>query len=416
MILSPRSSRRSNGKNLYDALSHSVGDFPDHEPRNIYRSGGNPSSGFVSVKSKIKGFSGEDFTNKFEIAYTKWGNKGPVVLFLHGVPANRSSYLHIQKRLSPFCRTVAIDMLGMGESSKPLMYGKGQDMEDLGFPEGTKPWDWITDVDIIDQAMQKLYPGEKFIFFADDWGAGQCMHYAAKYNDKRLLAMCLLDPIAFDGYPVSEIQAIGRASAIEDDNMFMMAMGAIDQTMVQIFKTMVHNPDKVYNQYTLRDIKKTYIDTDYERSARKYGEDATSMTLRLKWKAIRVLADRAAILSPALLLPYHPTKNPKGVKFSNITVPVLVEWGQFDNMMPPAQLYRFQHALHKSRVEIHMVPDAGHFAGIDNPDDVSATLLNFLHRELGKDSLADVFLGFCGMLWKGDEEMMIKDLRMIFGK
>ncbi len=66
-----------------------------------------------------------------------------------------------------------------------------------------------------------------------------------------------LDPIAFDGYPVNEIQAIGRASMIPDtpeaDAMSAGAFGAFDQTLVQIYKTMVYDPN-VYNQYNLRRI------------------------------------------------------------------------------------------------------------------------------------------------------------------
>ena len=31
-------------------------------------------------------------TDTFNIAFTTWGDKGPVVLFLHGVPANRRQW------------------------------------------------------------------------------------------------------------------------------------------------------------------------------------------------------------------------------------------------------------------------------------------------------------------------------------
>ena len=68
-----------------------------------------------------------------------------------------------------------------------------------------------------------------------------------------------------------------------------------------------------------------YVDVDYERNPKGDGvtDVATSTTMGLKLHAIRVLADRAAILSPALLLPYEQEKNPEGVKYENITVPSL---------------------------------------------------------------------------------------------
>lgn len=399
----------------YEALSHPPMKSMGHKPRlGVYRPAGLPRHGKMEVtmpfQGKIKnGLGQEIITNIFEIAYTLWGDKGPVVLFLHGVPTNRRQWWPIQELVAPFARTISIDMLGMGESSHPHDYGMNQ-MNDVG---DNKPWDWVYDTIYIDQLMEALFPGEKFVFVADDWGSGINSHYAANYND-RLLAHIQLDPIAFDGYPVSEIQAIGRASQIKDDQQFMMAMGAIDQTMVQIFKTMVHNPGQVYNQYSLRDIKFPYVDSDYERSKYHNGEDADSLTLRLKFDAIRTLADRAAILAPALLLPYHGIMNPRGVRYEEITVPSLIMWGEYDNMMPSNQIYRYDHIMYNSRVTTTLIKDAGHFAGTDQPQRVAEEIIKFLGRELGKQNLADVFVGYTG-LWKGDEYLMIKDFRKLYG-
>lgn len=408
---------------FYDAFSHSPNIDNGHESNhNIYRYGGKPNHGKYKYESPFSGYIKDEISkqyflnNQFEIAYTQWGDKGPIVILLHGVPSNRYLYFPIQKRLSPFCRTISIDMLGMGESSKPRYYGKiGKENNSIN-----DPWDWIFDTDYINKLMEELYPNEKYFFVADDWGGGILSHFSAKYNDK-LLGQIYIDPIAFDGYPVSEIQAIGRASQIpvvdneqDTDVMFKQAMGTADQLMVQIFKTMTYDPN-VWNQYSLRAIKHPYFDVDYERSKHDKGEDATSLTLRLHWEALRVLADRAAILSPALLLPYDGIKNPKGVKYENVTVPTLVLWGDKDNMMPAQQVYRFKWALKNSQVQVTMVPEAGHFAGTDQPNYVSSSIIDFISRIAGKDKLADIFLGFDG-IWKGDEEDLIKDLRIIYSK
>ena len=117
-----------------------------------------------------------------------------------------------------------------------------------------------------------------------------------------------LDPIAFDGYPVAEIQAIGRTARLSEDQ-FRAGMAAFDQTLVQIVKTMTYDMNK-WNQYTLRAIKETYVDTDYHRTFPHPA--ASSETMRLKFPAIRVLAQRAAILSPALPLPFLPAMRPPG--------------------------------------------------------------------------------------------------------
>jgi len=410
---------------MYQALSHSPVPSDGHEPNAcIYRDPGEPHHDNFTFQSQLYGYlfreEGDyDYTNTFEIAYTQWGDKGPVVLFLHGVPTNRRQWWPIQKRIAPFARTISVDMLGMGESSKPRFYGRNPETGEKAITTGINdPWDWVFDTDYIYLLMTSLYPGEKFVFVADDWGSGINSHFASNYNDM-LLAFIQLDPIAFDGYPVAEIQAFGRASQIpvsptmEEDQQFKMTMGAVDQTMVQILKTMVYDPTK-YNQYNLRDLKYPYVDVDYERSAYQDGEDASTLTLRLNNEALRVLADRSAVLSPALLLPYDDERNPKGVRYDNITVPTLILWGEYDNMMPAEQLYRFIWAMPNAPVETKKIPRAGHFAGHDQPEIVAEDILTFLIRVLGKRSLADIFLGYRG-IWKGDERHMIKDLRQLYG-
>lgn len=420
---------------MYEALSHPVNINEGHEANPaVYRDGGGPVHGYYTYESPFSGYlkcpkTGKYWGgNRFEIAYTQWGNKGPLVLLLHGVPSNRYLYFPIQKRLSPFCRTISIDMLGMGESSKPRYYGKPkpyQSKEELqkekDYAGINEPWDWVFDVDYVDKLMQSLYPNEKFYFVADDWGSGINSHYAAKFNSDRLLGFIQIDPIAFDSYPVLEIQAIGRASQIPvvvdkktgvDDALFKQAMGAADQTILQIVKTMTYNRHP-WDQFSQREIMHPYVDVDYDRSKYRDGEDATSLTLRLHWEALRVLADRAAILSPALLLPYDEEKNPKGVKFDDITVPTLILWGRYDSMMSRNSKYRFKWVLKNAPVQMTDIPNADHLAGTDQPNFVSDGILDFISRVSGKESLADIYLGFDG-IWKGDEREMIKDLREIY--
>ncbi|MBI4513696.1 MAG: alpha/beta hydrolase [Gemmatimonadetes bacterium] len=416
---------RKNAPSLYEALSHApvreAGNKPD---LTIYRSPGKPQFGRFQFEAPAEGLVQRNpphgtetkWTREFEIAWTKWGDAGPLVLFLHGVPTNRAQWEPTQKEVARFCRTISIDMLAMGESTKPRLYGR-KDKPNLNPGDNTQ-WYWPGDVHYIEKLMQHEFKGEKFFFVADDWGSGILSHYAAKHND-RLLGIAHLDPITFDGYPVNEIQAIGRASQIPDtpegDQQFAMLFGAFDQTLVQIYKTMVYDPN-VYNQYNLRWITFPYVDVDYERNRAGDGvsDVAKSTTLRLKLHPMRVLAERAAILSPALLLPHHPEKNPNGVKYQDTTVPALILWGEYDNMMPAAQTQRFAYVLGTDDVEIQYVPRAGHFAGTDNPLFVANAIVNFVRRAAGREKLADVNLGTQG-IWKGDERLMIRDLRDIYG-
>ena len=142
---------------------------------------------------------------------------------------------------------------------------------------------------------------------------------------------------------------------------------------------------------------------------------AKATTLRLQVHNLRVLAERAAILSPALLLPYHPTHNPRGVDYQKITGPPLIAWGEFDNMMLAAQTQRFANVLGTDDVQITYLPRAGHFAHTDQPLFVADTILNFIRRVMGRGALADINLGNRG-IWKGDDERLAsEELRVLQG-
>ncbi len=409
---------------FYGALSHApVRAAGNDVDLNIYRGGVETRYGAYRYKAPSPGLvqagwphdPKTEWTDEFEIAWTKIGDAGPLCLFIHGVPCNRGQWEEVQRFVGRFCETIAIDMLGMGESSQPRMYGRKDDQDNVGPNE---LWHWNNDVDYVDKLMQHEYPGRKFILIADDWGSGIASHYAARHND-RLDALIQLDAITFDGYPVNEIQAIGRASQIpnnlEGDAMFAQLFGAFDQTLVQILKTMVWNP-AVYSQYKVRLLTFPYVEVDYHRNGAGDGvtDVANSVTLRQNVHNMRVLADRAAILSPALLLPYDAGRNPNGVDYGSITVPSLIAWGEFDNMMPAAQTQRFAHVLGTDDVQIAYIARAGHFAHTDQPLLVSDTILNFIRRVKGRTALADIYIGNEG-IWKGDEREMINDLRDIYG-
>ena len=355
----------------------------------------------------------------YQIAYTIMTSQEqptveqPWLVFLHGVPTNRRQWWQVQKLCAFHFPTMSFDMLGMGQSDHPRLYGESMEYisdfmkgMSLNPPSAYKEaWKWENDVGYIDQLIMELLPeGAPFVFVADDWGGGILSHFSTKSQVRdRMVGTIYLDPIALDGYPVPEIQAIGRAAAMDNDEQFSMMMGAFDQTLTQIYKTMVHNPDKRYNQYSMRDILFPYVSQDYVSPA--IGIKSTSQTMHLRMHSIRVLADRAAVLSSALLLPYHPEKNPDGVPYSMIYTPTLVMWGAKDNMMPENQRYRFVYMMKNSTVTHIPIENAGHFAGTDKPYRVTETIINWMITTFGKN-ICKVFIGLKG-IFKGDEHMMV---------
>ncbi len=430
---------------LYKLMSLPPNKFHGNYPRlEIYEKSEGPKDGFFEWESEYfigEVLEGNDYdlisdnektTNTFKIAYTKWGNwsagkkGGPILLFLHGVPAGRSQYYPLQALLSPFYRTISISLLGLEGSDKPLNFRrKGLEKKQARDKNGHyQAWIWSTDVEYIEALRKSMFPNEKFFFYADDWGAGPALFYAARYNE-HLLALGLQNPIFLDGYPVPEIQTIGLAALLEA-KAFMMAMANFNSVLTQILKTMVHNPDEKFNQWSMRHILRTYFDNDYDRN-KNFGElnsSATSMTLRPKFRAIRSLCERSTILSSSLLLPkttidFGDTRgeeNDYGVNYNRITVPVLINWGDKDNMMPTNQLWRASYLFNNTRVQVRKVPGAGHFSNIDKPKLIAENIIAFTMEKFGNTSIAQPFLGLTG-IWKGDEERLKKGLeRVLYSK
>lgn len=420
---------------LYTALSIAPDPLAGHEPdENIYHSAGQPISGKTKVKMPFTGFLPDNEyglldtnyteTNEFDIAWTKWGETGPPVIFIHGVPTNRRQWYDAQKRVAKFARTLSFDLLGMGESDKPRFYGN-KEINEYEKSKGKKsindPWDWKYDSIYIKQLVDEIFPNQKIAVVADDWGGGIATWFAAQYNDI-VVSLTKVNSIDFDGYPVSEIQAIGRSSQFNDED-FMKGMAAFDQTLVQIYKNMV-NHQAVYNQYKLRDIKFPYVDTDYERSMHKNGENATSLTLRIKFQNIRVLADRARVLAPDLLLPYDCHRNLRGIPVRDINMRLnIINSGpngdigtqiSGDSMMPSNQGYLNLYAYPFAKnFTFHYVENAGHFVATDRPRLVAEYIIIELINTFGRAEMADISLGFTG-IWKGDEVDKIKQLRLIY--
>ncbi len=57
---------------------------------------------------------------------------GPPIVMLHGLGGNKSSFLPTVAALAPSFRTIAVDLLGFGDSDKPLGASYGPDFQALG--------------------------------------------------------------------------------------------------------------------------------------------------------------------------------------------------------------------------------------------------------------------------------------------
>ena len=353
----------------------------------------------------------ETFNIAYTIAYPATRDKEslrdlPLIGMLHGVPGNRRWKYELMRHLGKFAIVVAWDMLGMGESDQVLDY--------TFMKQGAvnEAWDWEHDVPYVHQLMTVHIPKvldvspQKWVFEADDWGAGPALWYAAMYPDW-LLHSFFVCPVWLDGYPVIEIATIGRMAAVRRENpaAFMQGAFALPQVLVGIEKYMVEERWKM-NRYTETDYLFPYQGVNYQA-----GKTAAEMQPNF-WN-LAVLADRSSRLAPRQLQPFHERNNPYGVHFDEVTAPVDFVWGKKDQMMPPSQVFRSVYLFPNAKVAHHEIQNANHFAEIDDPLAVVRAILGGLLREHGK-KIIPVFLGNGDYIMKGDERKLKERLTELY--
>lgn len=97
------------------------------------------------------------------IAYTESGHGSVPVVFLHGNPASSHTWRDVVPHIAPLTRTVAPDLIGMGDSGKP----------DIGYR-------FADHADYIEAFLDTL-DAEQMILVGHDWGGALAMHYAARH-------------------------------------------------------------------------------------------------------------------------------------------------------------------------------------------------------------------------------------------
>ncbi len=459
-----------------------VGQEP--RPENLYRHGGKPKKIEVPIRLDER-FRADRSNENYDPYLYNWARtKDPLpvkdpkkiltiqgwrqglrggnpTILIHGVPVSSVQNLPLQQRMSPFADVFNLDMLGMGESDAPL--------NNIAYTWAMDAFYLLQVADYVFADNEKYSSSQgRFHLFADDWGGGIALTFATFFPNN-LASLTLLNPIAFTGYEVAEIGAIGRAAPLlvvgKDDqthigdlikrgsdlhipgpprttarvlalrelwyaqkrgpegdptHKFAQVMATFDETVVQILKTMVVHPE-VFNAYRLRSLMAPYKDTE------SFTGDGIgpSFTRSLKFDRIAVLALRSANLDPNILLPYDEKKNPFGLSVERLCervggrLPVLILWGIKDNMMPPAQRHKFANALvNFARVRTEYVPDAGHFAAVDQPDWVAEAWLDFIREHYGyggEHGLTDIFQGWVPVLQDGTTESLQEEYRAYYG-
>ena len=270
--------------------------------------------------------------------------QAPHVILLHGFPESHRTWRELIPRLQDRFRLIMPDQRGFAGSDHP------QDVAD-----------YKTDTLIDDIfAMADALGIESFSLVGHDWG-GAIAWPAALRNDRRLEKLAIINaphPVIFQK---SLIENEDQRSASQYINAFrtpdfekLVEMKGYDWFFERTFSNQV-DPDLVPETE-----KKQYI-ADWSQPG--------AFNAMLNWyRAGRMIVPPRGVTVP---LPDWMLR-----AFPKVEVPTLVVWGMKDTALLPIQLDGLDQLVED--LEIVRLPNAGHFAPWEAPDDVGQALEPFL--------------------------------------
>jgi 2-hydroxymuconate-semialdehyde hydrolase len=299
-----------------------------------------------------------------KIFCVKEGEAGLPIVFIHGVPTSSHQWRPVQKLLSPYFTTYNIDLIGMGKSDKPL--------------EGWE-YTFANDAKILAGLMDE-WGHERMIVAGDDWGGGIALTFAALYPQRTELCITI-DPVAYEQWPIGEIESVGRLHFIQDNEEFQKVVADFPMKLALTLRTMLYKPWNLTG-LDMRAYREPYETVDYARGGSLLDGEAGYGQPKLG--AIRALAKRAAALDPRWMM---------DLDYAAIRSPVLILWGAQDGMMDPAARFRLKNDIVNAPVRVQLVEQAGHLSVIDRPEFVAEAMLDFISEHRGLGALARPYTG-----------------------
>ena len=268
----------------------------------------------------------------------------PAVILLHGFPESHRTWREVAPRLEDSFRLIMPDQRGFAGSDRP------QDVE------AYKTDTLINDI----FALADTLGLESFALVGHDWG-GAISWPAALLGDPRLKKLAIVNA----PHPV-----IFQKSVIED----------ADQRAASQYITAFRTPgfEKAIEAMGYRTFfEKTFarhVDLSKmpESQKQQYIADWSqpgALTSMLNWYR----AGKMVVPPPGLTVPL-PDWLLKA--FPKVQVPSLVVWGMKDTALLPIQLEGLDELVEDLRIV--RLPEAGHFAPWEAPDEVAEALRDFL--------------------------------------
>lgn len=265
----------------------------------------------------------------FKIAYHRHG-QGESMLFVHGITTYSFIWRNITPELSNKFDVIAVDLLGCGDSDKPL----------------ERDYSLAAQAEILIKFLDKLNI-KKVYFVGHDIGGGIGQVLAVKHPE-RLLNLVLINTVGYDYWPVQPITSM-RIPIIRQFAMAVLNFGLL-RNLVDLG---VVNSDKVTDElmHFFRGPLKT-----------KSGKDGFLHLARcLDNKQLMDIEDEIRLLE----------------------IPVMIIRGDADIFLSSEISERLHRDIKNSRLE--RIKSGGHFIQEDEPDRLINLIINF-SREILKQT------------------------------
>jgi 2-hydroxymuconate-semialdehyde hydrolase len=265
-----------------------------------------------------------------EIAYVDVG-EGPPVVLLHGFPTSSHLWRREAWLFAERMRVIAPDMLGYGDSGKPLDV-------DLSEPAQAR---------YVDELLAQLGI-ERAAVAGHDLGGGVAQMLAL---DGRVDVGCLvlLDAVCFDAWPIEGVRMLQSGNPAQERFDF------VEEVMRLIFDIGIAHRERLDNEV-------------FGRFLAPWREDPAAFFRAARAITGRGLAGREAELG-------------------KLDVPTFVLWGDEDPFLPSELGERLGETIPGSTVAL--LPGCAHFVNEDAPQTVGPLLYHFLRSQyLGESPLA----------------------------
>ncbi len=249
----------------------------------------------------------------------------PTMVLLHGFGAQKEVWLPLAKRLHADYRLIIPDLVGDGESSRPM---------ELDYTIGAQ-------ARRLHRFLTRLHI-RRPIVVGNSMGGAIALMYASRYPTEKLV---LIDPLGFESRK-SYLQKQGIAEA---EKVFL---GICSRKDMEHFLGMVYDhppyiPGILLDYMARRKCAVSRLDTRKARSL--YRTDGGWVFARMLPKAAR-----------------------------RVHTPVLILWGTEDKILNPANATAFRR--HLPGAQVVYIPHAGHVPMMEKPDQTAAAIQTFLRR------------------------------------